>query len=282
MFAASMILPISCRPGPYPLRLILCLIRAHLALTAVPTTGRFPVSASNSISWGSKPGRTGITLHETGFEPANAGWNYPGVFSPFWRLYYNTDRGHGVLIGEQMTELTTDVIVIIPPHCLFHCLGQNPVAHFWMAFSFTRRLQPGTSLPVRVPPRDTELCLIRDVKTLLAAQPDHQPSDAVYRNSLALLQVVLARPELQWHGPLPENLVRVRQHIDTRYASKLHSPVLARLSGLSLAGFNRAYFSRVFKRVIGESPAGFRRKQRPAEERVNLGKQGVADPLANT
>ncbi len=31
---------------------------------------------------GIQPGRTGITLHETGFHPANAGWNFPGVFSP--------------------------------------------------------------------------------------------------------------------------------------------------------------------------------------------------------
>jgi AraC family transcriptional regulator, arabinose operon regulatory protein len=199
---------------------------------------------------GIQPGRTGITLHETGFHPANAGWNFPGVFSPFWRFYFNTDRGHCVLIGEQMAELTSNRIILVPPHCLFHCLGQNPVAHFWITFSFTRHLHPETPLPVVLPPRDTELCLIRDLKALVGAQADGQATDAVYRNSLALLQVVLARPELQWQAPLPENLARVRRHIENRFANKLRSPVLARLAGLSVAGFNRA-----FRRHFGTSPA---------------------------
>jgi len=146
---------------------------------------------------GIQPGRTGITLHEAGFQPANEGWNFPGVFSPFWRLYFNSNLGHCVLFEEQMTELTPDRIMLIPPHCLFHCLGHNPVAHFWMAFSFTRRLHPESPLPVLLPVRDTELCLIRDLKSLIVSQSSGQPTDAIYRNSLALLQVVMARHELQ-------------------------------------------------------------------------------------
>lgn len=254
---------------------------------------------------GIQPGRTGITLHETGFQPLNTDWNFPGTFSPFWRFYFNSDRGHCVLFGEQMTELTPDGIMLIPPHCLFHCLGHNPVPHFWMTFSFTRHLHPDTVPPVLLPPRDTELCLIRDLKALVLAQPDGEPTEAIYRNSLALLQVTLARPELRWQAPLPQGLLRVRHHIEARLEGKLTSPALARLAGLSVAGFNRAfrrhfgtsparyvtetrvreaarlllqseesidaiaqqtgfpnraYFSRVFKRVTDQAPASFRRR----------------------
>jgi len=254
---------------------------------------------------GVKPGRTGITLHETGYLPANAQWNFPGVFSPFWRLYYNGNRGHCVLFGEQMTELTPKQIMIIPPHCLFHCLGGNPVANFWIAFSFTRKLHPDTALPLLLAPSDTELCLIRDLRKFILANSDWEPTEAIQRNSLALLQVVLSRSELRWQPPLPENLARVRQHIETRLRTKLANPALAKLSGLSVAGFNRAfrshfnitparyvtemrvreaarlllqsddtidaiadkagfpnraYFSRVFKQITDEAPAGFRRK----------------------
>lgn len=254
---------------------------------------------------GVKPGRTGITLHESGFIPANAAWNFPSVFSPFWRLYYNGKRGHCVLFGERMVELTPAHLMLIPPHCLFHCLGGNPVPTFWLAFSFTRKLSPGQSVPVLLRPRDTELCLIRDLRRLILADEGWEPTDAIYRNSLALLQVVLSRRELRWQPPLPEQLDRVRRHIEENLRAKLTMPLLAKSAGLSVAGFNRAfrrhfaasparyvtemrvreaarlllqteetidaiaeqtgfpnraYFSRVFKQVTDEAPAGFRRK----------------------
>ena len=139
------------------------------------------------------------------------------------------------------------------------------------------------------------------------ADQNWEPTDAIYRNSLALLQVVLSRPELRWQPPVPEHLDRVRRHIEASLAMKLTAPVLARRAGLSIAGFNRgfrrhfgttpatyvtemrvrvaarlllqtdktidaiaeltgfpnrAYFSRVFKRMTDEAPAGFRRKHK--------------------
>ncbi len=262
---------------------------------------------------GVKPGRTGITLHESGFIPANAEWNFPSVFSPFWRLYYNAKRGHCVLFGERMVELTPRHIMLIPPHCLFHCLGGNPVPTFWLAFSFTRKLSPDKNVPALLRPRDTELCLIRDLRRLIRADENWEPTDAIYRNSLALLQVVLSRRELRWQPPVPEHLARVRQHIEENLRAKLTASVLANRAGLSVAGFNRAfrrhfataparyvtemrvreaarlllqtdetidaiaektgfpnraYFSRVFKQITDEAPAGFRRKHQ-RQERVD-------------
>ena len=155
---------------------------------------------------GVRPGRTGITLHESGFLPANDDWNFPAVFGPFWRLYYNCERGHCLVFGERHIELTPQHILLIPPHCLFHCLGGNPVPSFWMAFSFTQRPHPEQDVPILLPPRDTELCLIRDLEKLIAADEKWDPAVAIYRNSLALLQVVLSRPELRWQPPGPEPL----------------------------------------------------------------------------
>lgn len=256
---------------------------------------------------GVKPGRTGITLHETGYLPANAQWNFPGTFSPFWRLIYNGSRGHCILIGERVIELTPAHIMLIPQHCFFHSLGANPVPTFWMTFSFIRHLHADQAIPALLPPRDTELCLIRDLRELISANATWEPNDAIYRNSLALLQVVLARPELRWQPPLPEKFVRVRQFIQEEFSMELTTPMLARRAGVSVPSFirgfkehfgvtpgryvtetrvreaahlllqtdepieaiaeqtgfpNRAHFSRVFKRVTEESPAGFRCKHR--------------------
>ncbi|MCX6909824.1 MAG: AraC family transcriptional regulator [Verrucomicrobia bacterium] len=236
--------------------------------------------------------------------------DFPSVFSPFWRLYYNGKRGHCVLFGERMVELTPAHLMLIPPHCLFHCLGANPVPTFWLSFSFTRKLSPAPSVPVLLRPRDTELCLIRDLRRLILADENWEPTDAIHRNSLALLHVVLSRRELRWQPPLPEHLLRVRQHIEENLRAKLTAPLPAKHAGLSVAGFNRAfhrhfaitparyvtemrvreaarlllqtdettdavaeqtgfpnraYFSRVFKQVTDEAPAGFRRKHRRQE-----------------
>lgn len=256
---------------------------------------------------GAPPERTGITLHESGHLPENADWNFPSVFSPFWRLFYNEQRGHCVYFGDWIVELTPQHIVLIPPHVLFHCVGTNPVSTLWLAFSFKSKLHAEMEVPALLKPRDTELCLIRDLRKLIAGDGSRLRPDAIHRNSLALLQVVLARSELRWEPPLPENLERVRLHIEARFNLPLPNPQLARLCGLSEAGFNRAfkrhfhttparyvtetrireaarlllqsaesidlvaestgfpnraYFSRIFKQVTGEGPAGFRRKHR--------------------
>ncbi len=260
---------------------------------------------------GIKPGRSGVSLHETGFLEANSHWNFPGVFSPFWRFYYNASRGHCVVFGERMVELVPGHIMLVPPHCLFHCLGGNPVPTFWMAFSFTRSLHCDVVPPVLLKARDTDLCLIRDVGKLILSNPDLRPDDATCRNSLALLQITLSRAELSWQPPVSKNLSRVIEHIESRLDTRLAMQELARLAGMSPAGFNRAfrsqfgtsparyvtemrvreaargllqddetvddiaektgfpnraYFSRVFKQVTGEAPAGFRRTHKMRAE----------------
>lgn len=255
---------------------------------------------------GVKPGRSGLTLHEAGYLPDNAQWNYPGVFGSYWRLHYNFQRGHCLLFGEKIVELTPERIVLIPDHQSFHCLGEHPVPSLWITFSFTRQLHPELDVPVVLEPRDTELFLIRDLSNYIESEYDQSgDTDAIYRYSLALLHVVMTRPELRWKTPVPEKLLTVKNNIDRHLSQKMTNAQLAKSIGMGVSGFerlfkrhygmtvsryivetrvsdacdrlmhtndsidiiaeetgfaNRAYFSRVFKRVTGESPAMFRRK----------------------
>lgn len=225
---------------------------------------------------GIKPGRTGITLHESGYLPANTDWNFPSTFSPFWRLYYNTRRGHCVLFGERTVELTPAHIMLIPPHVLFHSLGANPVPAFWLTFSFTWILHGAVAVPVLLKPRDTELCLIRDLKRLIRTDENWEPTPAMYRYSLALLQVVLARRELRWQPPLPENMVRVRAYVDAHLGSVLTNPLLARQAGLGVEGFVRA-----FRRHFHTTPAQYVMETRVREaSQLLLQTEATIDAIA--
>jgi hypothetical protein len=73
-----------------------------------------------------KPGQTGIVLHEAGYLSANRNWKFPSVFRPFWRLYYNQKGGHHARFGESRVELTPEHIMLIQPRCLCHLLGVSP------------------------------------------------------------------------------------------------------------------------------------------------------------
>jgi len=201
---------------------------------------------------GVPPGRTGFTLHETGFLAANTNWNYTGVYSPFWRLHYNWNSGHILHAGGRQVELAPEHLVLTPHHVMIRLWGKIPVGHLWMHFNFTRQIHAETPVPIRLSLRDTEQCLLRDLKGLILAKSDDESREAVYRNSLALLHVVLARPELVWQAAVPANLVRVREHIESHIGSKLAIPALAHLAGMSEAGLNRA-----FKRHYSTSPARF-------------------------
>ncbi len=201
---------------------------------------------------GVNPDRQGVTLHETGFIEGNDRWNFPGVFSPFWRFHHNGSRGHCMLFGDRMVELVPGVVILIPPHCLFHCLGGNPVPTFWMAFSFSRRMHAEAVLPAILTARDTEMCLIRDLSRLVSSNPDGKPNDAIYRNSLALVHVALSRTELRWQPPAPERFSKVISYIDRHLQTKFSSEALAKMAGMSLPSFNRT-----FRTVFGASPAQY-------------------------
>lgn len=177
---------------------------------------------------------------------------HSNVFSPVWRLYYTQKGGHFLRIGERSVELTPEHIMLIPSHCLFHCMGLQPVPHFWITFSFGRTLAAEQSLPVLLKPREAELCLIREAQRLILGNQTRAPASELLGYGMALLDVVLTRPELRWRSPVPENIERVRRTIEERLGKPLPNSVLAREAGLSVAGLERA-----FKRHFGTTAARY-------------------------
>ena len=195
---------------------------------------------------------SGLLIHEVGYLPRNKNWNFPSVFSPFWRLYYNSKPGHCVSFSDKFFEITPDHIMLIPDHQFFHCLGANPVRTFWMAFSTYRSISLIQSVPILLKPTKTELSLISDIQKLVTKNTAHEPTDTIYRNSHALLNVVMANSDIQWKKDRPIILNELLGYIEKNSREKLSNSHLAEVACMSIEGL-----SKMFRNHIGTSPAAY-------------------------
>ena len=209
---------------------------------------------------GVPPDHAGLVLYETGYLPRNDWWDFPNVLSPFWRLYYNARRGHRVIFHEQEIELTPEHLVLIPDHQLFHCRGREPVPTLWFAFNVARRLMPQQRIPILLPPSRTERALMRDLTSLFSQQTPEPNRDRIFHGSMALLHVVLSRPEIQWQSGAPAAVLQTVRYIETHYASPLMIPRLARMANLCTEALARS-----FKKYQGDTIGRFIAKVRVRE-----------------
>ena len=85
------------------------------------------------------PDQSGVVLHEVGFLAKNDWWNFPNVFSPFWRFFYNTRPGHKVVFRDAEYELTPDRVMLIPDHQLFQARGNGSTRPVPSSLSDLRR-----------------------------------------------------------------------------------------------------------------------------------------------
>ncbi|HPA19776.1 MAG TPA: AraC family transcriptional regulator [Verrucomicrobiae bacterium] len=200
---------------------------------------------------GVTPDHSGVVLHEVGFLPRNDWWVFPNVFSPFWRLYYNFRPGHKVIFPDREVPITPRHIMVIPERCLFHCEGRTAVPNLWLAFSVARRLVTGTRVPLLLKPSPTELFLLRAIAGLIGRR--HAERESAYFAGLALLRLVLGRPEIRWAGGvIPEGVRRALRLIEVEYGARLAIPALAEEAAMSVRGFTAA-----FRRACGKSPARY-------------------------
>jgi AraC-like DNA-binding protein len=201
-------------------------------------------------AWTNLPAR-GIVLHECGHIAANRRWNYPGVFSPFWRLYFNSDPGHHILFDSRTVELDSSRVALISPHHRFHCRGENRVSHLWIHFSFSQLPENAEQAIFEILPTDTLLCLARDLKELLSKKAN-LPREQIHQAASAMVLTTLARSGIRWKPPLPENLERLRRHIQANLLGDLRNPTLAKTAGISVPTL-----SRLFTNFLGRSPAQY-------------------------
>jgi AraC-like DNA-binding protein len=264
------------------------------------------VGVVHDSDWTIPPSR-GVVIHECGYLEKNREWNFTWVFSPFWRLYFNTEPGHNVVIGNKVVELTQDRIVVIPPHRQFHCRSTRAVPSLWVHFSVSQKLSEKSGAALVFQPSVAEFALTQELTDAIKEVAAKEPTDRNFRLALALVLTVLARREIEWSPALPDHLLKAQKHLEENLASPLILEELAHAAGIGeprlradfkkfhgttpskyvaeirvreaaallfhtnksldeiaeTTGFGtRFYMSRVFKKITGESPAAYRRKNR--------------------
>ena len=75
-------------------------------------------------------------VHECGAMVVDNRWIHHGVRSPFWRAYYNPDKGASVRVAGKWIPLGPSHVVIVPEDTLFDCHCEKPTRHFWVHFSY--------------------------------------------------------------------------------------------------------------------------------------------------
>lgn len=182
-----------------------------------------------------------FTLHETGFLKARPHWNYPRVFSPFWRYYYDLEAGHHVVFpkDKKTVALGPDKVVIIPDHQLFHTVGTVARPKFWIAFSTALRLSNEQSIPVQLTPSVLELGLIRSLTRLLRNKEKHQLE--IHHLSLALLHITLSKPSIRWTEKQPVELLAAIQYMEDHYMKALTHAEIARVARCSERTLDRLF-----------------------------------------
>lgn len=220
-------------------------------------------------------------------------WNYPNLWAPYYRIYWNQAPGAFISWRGKEYGLTPDKIFVIPPHTAYGCrLGDglqqrgheggrydplvsegqgNPmpkgaVHHFVAEFTLhpaRSALEPGI-YPLPCSPELKQAIL----QVQQPARGQFSTYSIVSVNAL-IYQLLHQLPPEAWGDNLHDaRLLQATEYIEQNMASELTNPTLAQLCSMSTNGF-----ARIFREKTGFPVQQYIRRRR-IEYALNL--------LANT
>jgi AraC-like DNA-binding protein len=75
-------------------------------------------------------------IHEAGWMRLDGDWSFRGVWSPFWRAYWNDAPGATVRVGRERVGLEPERVVFLPAFTEYECVpGEGGMGHVWIHFS---------------------------------------------------------------------------------------------------------------------------------------------------
>ncbi len=215
-------------------------------------------------------------------------WHHANLSAPYWRLYWNQDRGAWISLFHRHWSLDPHSLILIPPRTPFRTglhsahgkqieegvmrgspyqtpatgrrtgKPRGSIRQFFVHFTAGFPCDSGSprvfSFPV-----DSRLNGLLETMTahlkINQAQFDHQQTFGL----LALIHHALEKvPEDYWpHPPDDPRIIRVMQHMDINYRHAMRNTDFARM-----AGMNPNAFARLFKEKTHLTPLEYLRSKR--------------------
>jgi len=226
-----------------------------------------------------RQGHGPFVIHECGFLPDGIEWNFPGVRSPYWRLYYNHDAGSLVRSAGRVFPLEPDRVVIIPEDVLFDCVGDEGTSHLWLHFAPVGTAAPALRGVHTVRLRPAIRAALADLVAAHRVRASERKAQRLYHAAAAVLHASFGQIEAPLFRPHPERFEDVVSFIEDALAGPLSVPVLARRAGMSVA-----HFSRWFKEHAGMAPADYvaRHRIRRVRQLLVLGEASIDHIASDT
>jgi AraC-like DNA-binding protein len=193
-------------------------------------------------------GSDSFQIHECGLLRLNAGWDFQGVCSPFWRLYYNRTPGAWIESGPRRYPLTPARFVLVPDGVAFNCGSRPGAEHMWLHFSLYPSLTEATAGILEIPATRTG----RAVAWELQRRIELRQAVPAAHTGAALLHLVFAEMGPEWSAAIPPRLRTLYGWIQHSLGGKISNELLAAQAGLSVEAFIRW-----FKAATGRTPAAF-------------------------
>lgn len=215
--------------------------------------GEPPITTRGVRAEGAAGGIPAFRILQYGYRPEGMEWYFPGVRSPFWRIYYNDVPGWFVRHEGKEYPLAPDRLLLIAEDTLFDCVGGPGIPHLWMHF----KPPPGSPVKLATPhavPLDHRLRGVME-ESLEA----HKASASVRRDhaAAAWLHMTFGRIEQPPIREFPPRLEEVLRFVEGNLAGDLSNERLSRLAAMS-----QSTFIRWFGGLTGETPAAWVQRAR--------------------
>ena len=184
-------------------------------------------------------------------------WIQHNLYTPFWRYYWNPERGGFLDCEAGSIELTPEHVTLIPGYYVFSTRAEKPFSQYYIHFNPPEPLQPIRRRIHRIPLREEWRERWEEFRRLLP-EPGAAFRRAVIAESLLFEALLELPPENLTLAPSPDpRIVRARKAIAEHLGDPPDNGELA-----ALAGLNRESFVRLFRRECGESPQQLSRRLR--------------------
>ena len=201
-------------------------------------------------------GGDSFQIHECGLLRLDGGWNFSGVCSPYWRLYYDRTPGAWIESGGRRYPLTPAKFVLVPDGVAFNCGSRPGAEHMWVHFSLYPSLtEPGADV-VEIPATRTGRAVARELQRRI----ERRQAVPAAHTGAGLLHLVFAEMGPEWSAALPPRLRKVFSWIQHALGGEISNGLLAAQAGLSVEAFIRW-----FKAATGRTPAAFVAERRIRE-----------------